>query len=240
MTHAVNNVVDADDAQLLADYQKLAGKPLGQNTSYVTQGYYNNWDQVYGSTPLSTNDKDKLPGNLNIIDFNGDGVIDTKDKAPYAYPELPQNTYNTTIGCEWKSLSMSVQFYGVNNCSRYVELDSFGQNLDNVYIQGSYWSKTNMTANVPLPRWDSHMDFYSGSTLYLYDGSYLRLKTVEIAYTFKDRWVKKAGINTLRVYLNGDNLILWSKLPDDREVNDGSATAYPTVKRVNLGLNVTF
>jgi TonB-linked SusC/RagA family outer membrane protein len=240
MTHAVNQIIDADDAQLLDDYQKQAGKSLGQNYSYVTKGYYNNWDQVYGSTKLNTNDAEKLPGNLNIIDYNGDGVIDNKDKVPAGYSEIPQNTYNTTIGFEWKNLSMSVQFYGVNNCSRYVELGSFGQNLDNVYHQGTYWTKSNMTADSPLPRWDSHMDFYSGSTLYLYDGSYLRLKTAEIAYTFRDRWVKEAGINSFRIYVNGDNLVLWSKLPDDREVNMGNSTAYPTVRRINFGINVTF
>ena len=240
MTHAVNQIIDADDAQLLDDYQKQAGKSLGQNYSYVTKGYYNNWDQVYGSTKLNTNDAEKLPGNLNIIDYNGDGVIDNKDRVPSGYSELPQNTYNTTIGFEWKNFSTIIQFYGVNNCSRYVELASFGQNLDNVYHQGTYWTKSNMTADSPLPRWDSHMDYYSGSTLYLYDGSYLRLKNVEIAYTFKERWVKEAGIKSFRLYANGDNLILWSKLPDDREVNMGNSTAYPTVRRVNLGINVTF
>ena len=240
MTHTVNKVIDANDAQLLDDYRKKAGKALSQNYSYVTKGYYSTWDQVYGSTQLNTNNAEKLPGNLNIVDYNGDGVINDKDKVPYGYPEMPQNTYNTTIGFEWKALSVMVQFYGVNDCNRYFELGSFGGNLDNVYKQGSYWSRTNMTADVPLPRWDSHMDFYTGSTLYLYDGSYLRLKNVEIAYTFKERWIKSAGINSLRVYLNGDNLALWTKLPDDREVNLGNSTAYPTVKRVNLGFNITF
>jgi len=66
---------------------------------------------------------------------------------------MPQNTYNTTIGFEWKSFSTIIQFYGVNNCTRYVELASFSQNLDNVYHQGTFWSKSNMTADSPLPRW---------------------------------------------------------------------------------------
>ncbi len=240
MTHSVNRIIEANDPQLENDYLKKAGKAIGQNYSYVTHGYYNTWDQLYGSTPLNTYDTEKFPGTLNVIDYNGDGVIDTKDKVPCAYPEVPQNTYNATVGFEWKAFSVSAQFYGVNNCSRYLELGSFPQNLDNVYKQGTYWSKNNITANAPLPRWNSHMDFYSGSTLYLYDGSYLRLKTVEIAYTFKQAMLKKIGINALRIYLNGDNLCLWTNMPDDREVNMGNSSAYPTVKRFNLGLNVTF
>lgn len=243
MTHAVNKVVEADDAQLLNDYQKKAGKQINQNYSYVTNGYYNSWDQVYGSTQLTTNDGEKLPGNLNIIDYNGDGVIDNKDQVPYKYSETPQNTYNATIGFEWKNLSMFAQFYGVSNCNRYLQLQSFGGSLDNVYQQGSYWSKDNTTADVPLPRWASHMDYYSGSNLYVYDGAYLRLKNVEIAYNFVDQsWLKKVKIQSLRIYLNGNNLLLWTKLPDDREVDTGTGnnTAYPMVKRVNLGFNLTF
>ncbi len=240
MSHSVNKIIEADDPQLKDEYQKKEGKSIGQNYSYVTNGYYNNWDQVYGSTKLNTYDNEKLPGTLNVIDYNADGVIDNKDQAPYGYPETPQNTYNATIGCEWKGFSLLLQFYGVNNCNRYLELKSFSSNLDNVYKQGSYWSKDNTTASSPLPRWNSHMDYYSGSTLYLYDGSYLRLKNVEIAYTFKQDALKEVGINSLRIYLNGDNLLLWTKMPDDREVNMGNSTAYPTVRRVNLGLNVTF
>jgi len=239
MTHNENKIIDANDAQLLDSYQKQAGYMLNQNRSYVTAGYFNNWDQLYGSTKFTSNNSDKLPGSLNKVDFNGDGVIDQKDQIPYGYSEMPQNTYNTTLGFDWKAFTVMVQFYGVSNCNRYMEQTSFGQKLDNVYKQGSMWSINNTTADIPWARYNSVVD-NSYSTLYLYDGSYLRLKNVEIAYTFKDQWVKSAGINSIRVYLNGDNLALWSKLPDDREVNEGNGTAYPTVRRVNLGLNITF
>ena len=80
---------------------------------------------------------------------------------------------------------------------------------------------------------------YYGTT-YLYDGSYIRLKNAEFAYTFNANQLRRVGINGLRVYLNGDNLLLWTKMPDDREVSQGAATAYPTIRRVNLGCNITF
>ncbi|HLP05816.1 MAG TPA: TonB-dependent receptor [Paludibacter sp.] len=240
MSRAKNKVINADDPKLYDIYQQKAGKQINQNYSYVTNGYYNNWDQVYGSTLLKTYDEHKLPGNLNVIDYNGDGVVNDKDRVPYGYSETPQNTYNATFGFDWKAFSMFVQFYGVNNCTRYLELRSFNENLDNVYKQGTYWSKDNTTADIPMPRWNTRVEVYSGSNLYLYDGSYVRLKNVELAYTFKESWVKKAGMNTVRLYMNGDNLLLWTKMPDDREVNAGTSTAYPTVRRVNFGLNVTF
>lgn len=240
MTHSKDKIIDADDPQLLDDYLKKAGKQIGQAYSYVSSGYYNNWDQVYGSTQLNTYDNQKLPGNLNMIDYNADGVIDNKDIVPAGYPERPQNTYNATVGVEWKGFSAFVQFYAVSNANRYLQLVSFGgqYHYDNVYKQGSYWSPSNPNAAVPVPRYASVMPYYG--TTYLYDGSYIRLKNAEVAYTFKVAQLRRLGINGLRLYLNGDNLLLWTKMPDDREVSMGAATAYPTIRRFNLGCNINF
>lgn len=242
MTHAKNKIIEADDPELEDNYLKKAGKQIGQYYSNVSSGYMNTWDQVYGSTPVTLNDGQKIPGTLNMVDYNGDGVIDNKDNVPTKYANLPQNTYNATIGIEWKSFSAFVQFYGVNNVSRYLSLVSFsGQyHYDNVYKQGSYWSKDNTNGSVPMPRYAS-TESYTGTT-YLYDGAYVRLKNAEIAYTFKLSQLKSVGINSFRIYLNGDNLLLWTKMPDDREVdsNGGAQSAYPTVRRFNLGCNITF
>jgi hypothetical protein len=81
----------------------------------------------------------------------------------------------------------------------------------------------------------------------MYDASYFRLKTAEIAYQFQDKvFLKKLGLSSLRVYLNGNNLWLWTNMPDDREDNTSNnanyndPTAYPNLKRINLGLTVNF
>jgi len=242
MTHAKDKVIDWDDPQLLDAYQKLAGFQIGQYRSQITSGYYNTWDEVYGSSMVNAYDKEKLPGNFNLIDFNGDGVIDNYDNVPYAYPERPQNTYTATVGFDFKRLSVMVQFYGVNNVTRSLYQTNFGGGLNSVFKQGDYWTPDNTDARSPLPRWKSHL--YSYGDFYNYDGSYLRLKTAEISYTVNPAWLKRGGIQSMRVYLNGDNLLFWSKLPDDREANIGSSNyagqgAYPTVRRVNLGLNLS-
>jgi hypothetical protein len=70
------------------------------------------------------------------------------------------------------------------------------------------------------------------------------LKNINIGYTFSDKWVKKAGLSSLKIYLNGNNLMFWSKLPDDREsVNAGGDVTrgtYPAVKSVTVGTELTF
>jgi len=185
-----------------------------------------------------------LLGNYYLVDYNGDGVIDSQDRIPYGHTGWPQNTYNATFGLDWKGFSAFVQFYAVNNTTRQVVFTSLGSQSTTVYHEGEYWSPQNPTGT-PMPRWlTTPFGDYRG-TQYMFDGSYLRLKNAEIAYNFTPERSRKLGLNSLRVYLNGNNLIAWSKMPDDRESNFAgtgwaSQGAYPTVKRFNLGLNITF
>ncbi len=245
MTHAKDNVIERDSPELLDDYQKNEGFQLGQARTPISSGYYNTWDDLYASTPHGTNDLAKIPGNYHILDFNGDGIIDSFDSAPYGFAGVPQNTFNTTVGFEWKGLSCFVQFYGVSNVTRQVVFNSLAGQLNRVYEEGSYWSMDNTNADTPMPRWLSTPSGSNSGSRYFYDGSYLRLKNAEIAYRFDSDWVNKMGMQSLRLYVNGNNLLLWTKMPDDRESNFAgtgwaSQGAYPTVKRINLGLNVTF
>ena len=242
ITHAENTILEKDDPALLPSYQKTAGYAIGQNKSYVDKGYVNTFDQLYGSPKHDANDANRLPGDYYIIDFNGDGIVDNKDLAPCGYSGTPQNTYNATIGFEWKGWSAFVQFYGVNNVTRVVHLTSFGSQMNTVYDMGSWWSDAGSGADVRTPRWLSTSSDYSNGTQYMFDGSYIRLKNAEIAYTFTGNKIKKLGINNLKLFLNGNNLWVWSNMPDDRESNfagSGNQGAYPTVRRFNLGLKFT-
>ncbi|GAA4300312.1 SusC/RagA family TonB-linked outer membrane protein [Aestuariibaculum suncheonense] len=246
-THSKDKVLFADDPSLLPEYQKQEGKQIGQAYSYVSHGYYNTWDEVYASTIHNTNDDQKLPGNYNLLDFNADGIIDTYDNIPYGFSGNPQNTFNATLGFNWKGFSGFVQFYGVNNVSRQVVLNSLTSQNHVVYEVDSYWSKDNFNGAVPIPRWLSTPAGYNTANRFFYDGSYTRLKNAEIAYTFNSDTglAKSIGVKDIKFYLNGNNLYLWSKMPDDRESNFAgtgwaSQGAYPTAKRFNLGINVTF
>ncbi|WP_353138469.1 TonB-dependent receptor [Pseudopedobacter sp.] len=246
-TSAKDKVLEADDALLLPDYQKRAGKQISQTYSYVSAGYYNTWDELYASTITDNGDSQKLPGNYYIIDYNGDGIIDSKDNIPYAYPSVPQHTFNATLGFDWKGFSAFVQVYGVNNVTRQVVFNSLSGQNHLVYNEGTYWSKDNVNADVPLPRWLSTPSNYNPGNRFMFDGSYVRLKNAEIAYTFSksSNLIKRIGLESVRVFMNGNNLLVWTKMPDDRESNFAgtgwaSQGAYPTVKRFNLGTNITF
>jgi TonB-linked SusC/RagA family outer membrane protein len=241
-THAEDKVINKDDPELMPDYQKDAGKANNQFTSYVDHGYYTNYDELYGSTNHDALPDARLPGNYIILDYDADGIISTFDRIPYGFSDTPQNTFNGTIGVDWKGWSAFVQFYGVTNVNREVVYSSLGGTRNTVFDEGAYWSKETPNSGVPLPRWSAVASGYTNGTRFLYDGSYIRLKNVEVGYTFTDQsWVSRIGLGSLRIYMNGNNLWLWTRMPDDREANFGGAggTAYPTMKRFNLGIKFT-
>ena len=245
MTHAENKVKVKDDQPLLPEYRKAAGYPIGQTHAFIDKGMMQTYDDIYGSPKMDANDSQKLVGDYYIIDFNGDGKVDNvNDFVPYGHPTTPENTYNATIGFEWKGFNCFAQFYGVTNVTRDVTMISFADVMvANVYDQGTWWSTDHLNADIVTPRFNTtpYQSYYG--TQYLCDGSFIRLKNVEVGYTFTQPWIRKAGVNSLKVFVSGNNLWLWTRMPDDRESNfaaNGNAGngAYPTMKRINLGIKI--
>src|SRR5699024_10305987 len=247
MTHAENEVIERSDPELLPDYQKQAGYQVGQTRTHIDNGFYDSWDELYGTTPFNTNDASKLPGGKYIVDFNGDGIVDSDDSVPNGYSGTPQNTYNTTVGFDWAGFSGYVQFYAATNVNRWINFGSLGGNELAYNVNGGYWSMNNQDTRHAMPRWSSATSGYSNGSSAIYDGSYLRLKNAQIGYTFdaNSGVSRSLGVSSIRIYANGNNLLLWTDMPDDRESNfaGGGVTsqgAYPTVKRFNFGIDINF
>ena len=240
-TYAHNEIIRKDDPRLIPSYRKKQGYSQGQWTTFIDNGFIGSYDELYSSPERQSNDDQVLIGDHYIVDFNGDGIVDeTNDQAPYGYTGTPEHTYNATIGWEWKGFSMFAQFYGVTGVTRDVGLTSFNNKLLTVYDNGSWWTPIHNGGDVVVPRFTTQVAYNDG-TQYLYDGSYFRLKNVEIAYTWTKGWIKKLGFTSLKIYLNGNNLFLITKMPDDRESNygySGAGGAYPTVRRYNFGFKL--
>ena len=240
-TYAHNIIKVKDDPALIPAYRKAQGYSQGQYVSFIDNGFIGTYDELYSTPAREKDDSQVLIGDHYIVDFNGDGVVDeTNDQAPYGYTGNPEHTYNATIGWEWKGWSMFAQLYGVTGVTRDVTLTSFGDQLLTVYDTGNWWNAQDGTGEVVVPRFSTQVSYNNG-TQFLFDGSYFRLKNVEIAYTWSKGWIKKLGFSSLKLYLNGNNLFLITKMPDDRESNygwSGSGGAYPTVRRYNFGFKL--
>ena len=240
-THAHNHIKIKDDPKLFPSYRKAQGYSQGQYHSFIDNGFIRTYDELYSTPAREKDDNQVLIGDHYIVDFNGDGVVDeTNDQAPYGYTGTPEHTYNATIGWEWKGFSVFAQLYGASGVTRDVGLASFNQKLLTVYDNGTWWNPADGSGKVVPPRFTTQVSYNDG-TQYLYDGSYFRLKNVEVAYTWTKGWIKKLGFTSLKVYLNGNNLFLITKMPDDRESNygwSGGGGAYPTVRRYNFGFKL--
>ena len=240
-TYAHNTIKVKDDPALLPSYRRAQGYSQGQYVSFIDNGYIGTYDELYSTPKREKDDTQVLIGDHYIVDFNADGVVDeTYDQAPYGYTGNPEHTYNATIGWEWKGWSCFAQLYGVTGVTRDVGLTSFNNKLLTVYDNGTWWNPVDAGGDVVVPRFTTQVAYNDG-TQYLYDGSYFRLKNVEIAYTWTKGWIKKLGFSSLKIYVNGNNLFLITKMPDDRESNygwSGGGGAYPTVRRYNFGFKL--
>jgi len=236
-THAKDEILFREDPVLLNDHQKEAGHQIAQTRATLNNGIVNNWDEVYATVGNQGNNIHKLPGDFFLVDFNADGVIGGGfDNAPFGFPERPQNTYNFMVGFDFKGFSFMTQFYGVYNVTMPFYLNSFSGGTRTVAFEQlrEHWTPENTNTRYNAARFETNS---SNSTAWFFDGSYLRLKTAEIAYTLNQRQLGFLGANSIKLYLNGNNLLFWSKLPDDRE---SDRREYPMFRRFNLGLNVNF
>ncbi|MGX5817675.1 TonB-dependent receptor [Chitinophaga lutea] len=240
MTRARDVVLESEDPALQPAYLKNAGFQIGQTRTQISSKYINNWDDIYASAPLASNMNWRLPGDWDIVDYNGDGVIDNFDVVAYGYPTRPSNTYSATLGGNFRSISIMVQFFAVTNISlRAPFIKPAAQRWSAVSSElNDYWTPQNPGASYKSPR----LTTTSPEAQYgIYDGSYLRLKTAEIAWTMPASVARRLGIGNARIYINGNNLAFWSDLPMDRETGTFDIqNAYPIFKQLDLGIDISF
>ena len=246
-TQAKDLVLDREDPEFAPFYQKAAGYPIGQPRSAIPDGILQNWDDIYSSTPRVNGQEFVRTGYYNVNDFDGDGVYNGSfDNVPYGFPTRPQRTWAATLGARYKAWNVSVQLYGTQNTNRNYLSRTFSNNTDTFFNHElGYWTKDNPTGTRTQPAFFNTQ----GTTdprRNLFDGSLTRLRSVAIGYNVPKKTCKQLGVETLRFFANGNNLFLWTDLPDDREFNS-SQTAdsrfrgdYPTLVRFNFGFNVNF
>lgn len=241
-SHVIDKVVFKDDPAFKPSYQKAAGHAIDQTYSQIPGEIMKSWDDVYMGTALADGQESKRIGYYDVIDFNSDGNVNSSyDNVPWGYPNRPQNTWTFDLGGNYKGFGVSVQFYGQNNISRTFSLNDH-VNGQKMYFKenADVWTPENPGGTNTYTPWNL-TKANSNPLKFIYDGSMVRLKMVEVSYTLSKRYCDKMGIKNLRVFVNGYNLALWTDLPDDRDFNGSLGSyrgSYPTMKRINLGFTL--
>lgn len=223
-----------------------AGNPVGAFYGYVVEGVYQTYADILNSTPSTLGAYDV--GDLKFKDINGDGVIDANDRTKIGDP-TPDFTYGISTNIDYKGFSLSVDLQGV-----------YGNEIWRDWGNGSTFAQFNYRTDrlgawdgPGTSNWEPRLNDASGyntnnrSTYMIEDGSYMRLRNVQLTYSFNQNLVSKLKIESLKLYLSAQNMVTWSKNSGFSPEAGGSPTkfgidtgGYPVPAITTLGLNVTF
>ncbi len=254
-TFAQNEIIFMDEVPQPPglEYQYKTGQRFGQEFGYLAEGYYNTWDEVGDAfRPKSSWNNNKIqPGDVKYRDVNGDGIISSLDYVPIGYSNYPEIFYGISFGGNYGGLDFSVLFQGASNVSYYASQYSyrpfFQDGIAKEYIPDYSWTqeKYEEGKSIKMPRMSATTDGhnYQTSSQWLNDASYVRLKNLEIGYSFTSNFLQKLRMTSARVFVNGSNLITWKKVfpgEDPEETRPGGNENYPPTQVYNLGINVNF
>jgi hypothetical protein len=235
-------------------YLYYTGNRVGQPFGYIFNGFWTA-DQVSHYSDLDAQGKriypDYLytpkPGDCIYKDLNGDGKINTDDQKAIGYPDYPEFNFSLSGGISYKGFDISMMWTGATNVSRLLNDTwrvAFGSTQNRALLQwladNSWTPETASTALAPRISFTSTSNNTKTSTLWLRDASYIRLKNLEIGYSFGNAVLKKLGISNVRIYTNGYNLLTFDKLKFMDPESRTTTPDYPLTTIYNLGLNVNF
>ena len=187
-------------------------------------------------------------GDFKYIDVNKDGVVDDRDQVPIHYSSIPGIVYGFGLSVGYSGFELSAFFQGVG---KYSAMWDASQGVYEYTYQGTYfgyhrnaWTPERYANGdkITYPALSTHNTTnHVANDFFIMDRSYLRLRNIELAYTVPSDVFKRIGINTLRIYVGGQNLFLWDKLPMDHlDPENIDPIGYPVTKMINFGLNATF
>lgn len=245
LTYAHNTVIENDEPKPAYPYLSKKGLSLGQSFGYVAEGFFADQDEI-DSSPKQTFGPVR-PGDIRYKDINGDGIINSYDQVPIAFPRNPEISYGFGGTIAYKGVDISVYFTGAANTSLYLAgigmwpfYDGLGTNNVLREYYDNRWTPANTNAKYPAIDTGRSTNNYVCSNVWMRNGNYLRLRNAEIGYSFPERLLERSHIGSLRFFVNGTNLLTFDHIKIiDPESNDGTGR-YPLQRGLNFGLQINF
>lgn len=240
----VKSLVNKDYAIISGPSRVSQGFPIGYFYGYQVEGVYQNKQDILNSpkNTLST----VAPGDLKFKDIDGNNEINDKDRTMIGNP-TPDFTYGFTVSAGYKGFDCSIDMMGVygNEIYRNWESNEFSQNNYPIH-------RMNRWNGEGTSNWEPILDpsrsiNRQASNYFIEDGSFFRIRNIELGYTFNPTLLKKIYVKSLRLYTNVQNLKTWSKCSGYTPEIGGNATSfgvdngtYPMPTIYTFGLNLTF
>lgn len=217
---------------------------------YKTGGIFQNWDEVnnYVNSEGELLQPKASPGDVIFIDYNGDGVIDDNDKTKIG-KGMPDWTFGLSFNADWRGLDFSLFLQGATGNDIF-DLSTRGDipamNRPSEYLQR--WHGEGTSNNYPRMTTSNPNSNWRSSDLFIKNGSYLRIKTMQLGYTLPTVWTKKAFVQKLRLYVSAENLLTITSYDGfDPEIATGDYNRigvdrgiYPQARTISVGANISF
>lgn len=237
ISYAKNEIVYMDETPNAEAYQNKTGRPVGAELFYKADGIFNTQEEL-DAYPHANGTQ---VGDIKVVDLNKDGVIDSNDQFRFDYTSTPRFVFGLSGYAKYKNIDLSLFFQGqtgaYNYDSEFPNMGGSDPKNSMVARAANRWTIDN--PNGTMPRADA---FQPGkTTFFLYDATFIRLKTLELGYTLPKSLTSRLQLGSLRIYVSGFNLLTWAKEIKwtDPEIN-GSYLYYPQQRVFNVGLNVKF
>ena len=242
-TFVHNEVVYKDEPEGTRAWQKEEGRAIGQQFGYLVLGFFKDQGEVDNS-PVQQVGTTPIPGDLKYLDYDGNGVINEFDQVPIGYSKIPEIVYGFSGGLQYKGFGLDILFQGTAHSSvfisQYLMYEFYNRGRVQSIHQGRWTPETADTATYPALHIGGTSQNHVKNSFFLKDNPYLRLKNVELSYTFKTK--KTDVIKGARIHVSGVNLFTWDKLKVvDPETPTGSTGAvYPQTMGMSFGVNLKF
>ena len=252
MTYSKNEILERDEAYNVYEYQMDEGHRVDQAKGLIALGLFKDYDDIRNSPRQDFGSVQ--PGDIKYKDVNGDGVINDGDRVAIGATTKPNLIYGMGISAQWKGLDVNLHFQGAGKSTFFIDGPSvyafssgtwgniLSDLVENRWIDSSISNNPateNPNASYPRLSYGGSGNNFRQSTYWLRNGSYLRLKTLEIGYSLPKSMVNKIHFNSMRLFSIGTNLLTFSSFKLwDPELGSSNGEKYPLAKMFTLGLSV--
>lgn len=255
MTYSKNEVLDRDEENKVYPYQYERGYRVDQEKGLIALGLFKDYDDIRNSPKQEFGVVQ--PGDIKYKDVNGDGVINNGDRVAIGATRRPNLVYGIGASVAWNGFDFNVHFQGAGKSTFPIYgkcVFAFRENdwgnimkgmLEDRWVDSETAEKLGIQANenpnAPYPRltYGVNGNNEQGSTYWLRNGRYVRLKNVDIGYTLPKNITNKLHFNNIRIFVAGSNLITWSSFKLwDPESTQPRGEEYPLTKSITMGLTV--
>ena len=254
ITYSKNTILERDEENNVYAYQYGKGYRVNQQRGLIALGLFRDYDDIRNSPKQSWGTVQ--PGDIKYKDVNGDGIVDDGDRVAIGATDTPSLIYGLGASVSWRGFDFNLHFQGAGKYTFLINsgaVNAFRDGRWGNILQGitdNRWISSDISGtketenpNAPYPRlsYGYNLNNQQSSSFWLRNGRFLRLKNLDIGYTLPKPMVNTIHLESVRIYISGQNLITWSpfKLWDPELDSSMRGQIYPITRSFTAGIQIS-